>query len=557
MTGLSGFTSFVIRLCQFRSAMRRGQTQSGSGALDQRFVAGHWTSAASRDSYAETSRLILDASVLAIVLAGTTTALVVGSQWDNAHKVWSSSPKQQEVLIRICCTSQVDEWDTALCSARCRMGHAGLSTMLTATVGLLSILVASLVFIPTQLWSPITFQAVTKTRDTQMRRLLKLPIPTAIFMACNVSGFVLYSYSFLGMPGIETPALWEAALYLCLLLFCSELLVLLWVAPWRRILESTKETVCAIKALSSQNYAIWPSEEPDEQIHTQRRGFWKCRECASYRQSVLLFCVMYSFGVSVITESGTSAYHLWLLRIVTLLFIVFTRDKPVDFGALCVSGAAFGLTINARQLRAAILSHLAGKQYKGQVHRYKASFLRMADTMAVSYRWSSDVVTVSEGLSINMTEWQLGELVKAIDRSKCLYVWLDSCSVPQHIHDLKNILLSRMMAVYASAFVTLVLVSRERDTERYHEVRSQFCAMRGHVPGPLTPAPGITPGPITHNTNPFPAVLQICNWRPLCPVNDQRVHCMLVADVDAAGVLRMHAIHACHRGGAQRHGSGP
>ena len=82
------------------------------------------------------------------------------------------------------------------------------------------------------------------------------------------------------------------------------------------------------------------------------------------------------------------------------------------------------------------------------------------------------MVKVGTAVTLNMTDWQIQQLVLAIRRTTCRYVWLDVFSVPQEDQDrsLKKRLLSRMMAVYGSAFATLVLISKEYEGDRYHQV---------------------------------------------------------------------------------------
>lgn len=154
----------------------------------------------------------------------------------------------------------------------------------------------------------------------------------------------------------------------------------------------------------------------------------------------------------------------------SVALLLTSRDEPATFDTLRQSGAAFGLVINASQLRKALSAHLEGREYRGRVELYKASLLRMADSLAVSYRWNAQIVTVAGALKINMSDWQIQETVNAIKKTRCPYVWLDSCAVPEKTGSLKSVLLARMMAVYASARYTLVLISRETDSNRYHQV---------------------------------------------------------------------------------------
>ena len=58
-----------------------------------------------------------------------------------------------------------------------------------------------------------------------------------------------------------------------------------------------------------------------------------------------------------------------------------------------------------------------------------------------------------------------------LEQSNCLYVWIDHLSVPQEkkYRRMSRLLLSRMMAVYASAGITLALRSIEIEHSRYHQ----------------------------------------------------------------------------------------
>jgi hypothetical protein len=89
--------------------------------------------------------------------------------------------------------------------------------------------------------------------------------------------------------------------------------------------------------------------------------------------------------------------------------------------------------------------------------------------LPVSYRWQGTETFVCPGLKLNMSRWQMEELVRALSSTSCFYVWIDRLSVPQYESELQNTLLSRMMATYANARETLVLRSMEEKGSRYHE----------------------------------------------------------------------------------------
>jgi hypothetical protein len=93
----------------------------------------------------------------------------------------------------------------------------------------------------------------------------------------------------------------------------------------------------------------------------------------------------------------------------------------------------------------------------------------MEETLAVSYRWQVDEVTISPDCVLNMSRFQVEGLARAIKEQQCQYVWLDRLSVPQYECDLKYTLLARMMAVYAAAKATVAFRSLESPGSRYHE----------------------------------------------------------------------------------------
>jgi len=107
----------------------------------------------------------------------------------------------------------------------------------------------------------------------------------------------------------------------------------------------------------------------------------------------------------------------------------------------------------------------------------------MEATLAVSYRWQDTEVEVCPGLALNMSQWQMEQLLAALRDTTCFYVWIDRLSVPQKASELQNTLLSRMMATYASARETLVLRSLEKSGSRYHQ--RAWCVPTRRVDGSM------------------------------------------------------------------------
>eukprot|EP00951_Prasinocladus_malaysianus_P037470 scaffold402839_cov38-Prasinocladus_malaysianus.AAC.1 len=143
------------------------------------------------------------------------------------------------------------------------------------------------------------------------------------------------------------------------------------------------------------------------------------------------------------------------------------KDPEAGFPCLECTDTGFGLVVSASQLRKAIQAKLSGGLYAGEVQTYSGTFLRMRETLAVSYRWQDTSQEVTSDMFINMSVWQLRALCDAISNSNAHYVWIDRISVPQLLHmRLKKELLSRMMAVYATSGWTVALRSCEPEGHR-------------------------------------------------------------------------------------------
>jgi hypothetical protein len=139
----------------------------------------------------------------------------------------------------------------------------------------------------------------------------------------------------------------------------------------------------------------------------------------------------------------------------------------------------------ASQLSKALSTHLRGESHAGEkMPRYKATMLRMQETLALSYRWHDEnTIQLGSGLVLNMTRWQVESTLKGIQVTRCKYVWIDSLAIPADFESrkLQKTLLSRMMAVYSAALSTLALRSCEAEGDRYHQriwTLQEFCAAK-------------------------------------------------------------------------------
>jgi hypothetical protein len=163
---------------------------------------------------------------------------------------------------------------------------------------------------------------------------------------------------------------------------------------------------------------------------------------------------------------------VWAFRLLTILMLLSTHDSPSTFADLNPAEASFGLLVDAGDLKAALAAFHRGEEYTGPLVMTRASYYRMDDTLAVSYRWQNQETRVCQGLSLNMTAWQLRELERAVDTAGCLYVWLDRIALPQHTCGLQVTLLARYaFSLVFPCFICRRTIVDSRDTV----VSSRFC----------------------------------------------------------------------------------
>ena len=263
--------------------------------------------------------------------------------------------------------------------------------------------------------------------------------------------------------------------------------------------------------------------------------------------ALLLVTVLQMLHVDGARVGPVVAWLTWLASIAILCWALLVRDAPMRFDDIHEC-AAFGMVVVASDLAAILKADLAADDgdcssaeappYPHRVNlvdsqatssssseeedccadypagcprcqlllrRVPATLYRMQETLCISYRWQSQVravvrppghgpVAPASGLrnrvaGINMTRWQREQLLSAILRSSCTYVWLDVLSIPTALEppegtrlwELSEMLMARMMAVYATAGCTLALLSNETEGERYCQrawTLQEYCVAR-------------------------------------------------------------------------------
>eukprot|EP00873_Tetraselmis_striata_P016100 jgi/Tetstr1/436364/TSEL_025197.t1 len=239
--------------------------------------------------------------------------------------------------------------------------------------------------------------------------------------------------------------------------------------------------------------------------------FYESAASLNIKLMYLLVLIMFIFSIHIGVFGPANYAVVLALRAGILVVFLLSRDQPSSFRELRhdPQGAGFGLVVDACHLQQALHGFLRDAARPQALPTYKATVYRMEATMAVSYRWQGVEALVCPGLSLNMSRWQMEQLMRALETTSCFYVWIDRLSVPQDESQLQNTLLSRMMATFASARETLVLRARESGGSRYHErawTLSEFvcsaspmiCTEDSEVEAAKTPQAWSTDGQLSH-----------------------------------------------------------
>jgi hypothetical protein len=101
-----------------------------------------------------------------------------------------------------------------------------------------------------------------------------------------------------------------------------------------------------------------------------------------YYHTILVLISVFLWFHGSLKKSPLYVTCLWMFRLVAFLLLALTRDAPASFRDL-EKGAGFGLVADARHLAAAIEAHLEGLPPSATIARYKASTLRMPETVGL------------------------------------------------------------------------------------------------------------------------------------------------------------------------------
>ena len=187
------------------------------------------------------------------------------------------------------------------------------------------------------------------------------------------------------------------------------------------------------------------------------------------RRMMFMFFSYQTFAPSGHAYGYARFWLTWVTRVVFFLMILVQRDGESSFEDLKKDGAGFGLLVDAEDLRRSVKAATQGGRYGRRLRKYKGTMFRMQDTLVVSYRWQSCKTELTDGTSINMSLWQLEQLLDALNNTGCRYAWIDALAIPQDNSALQGLLITRMMAIYSGCRECLILRTVEEEGSRYHQ----------------------------------------------------------------------------------------
>ena len=382
--------------------------------------ASHWTAAASKDVYVETSRALLGIRRIVapfLILMSIVSTIQNAIFWAQGNPILAYRGPEG-----IPC-----EPGDRLCEAIWYGEPILFNLNLTIFVYTGTILV----LLPEILWSPVTLEAARQTGDWRLMRTRYLP-HLMLFPTFAIFG-LLVGQSLVDERVNHWVRKYQGISNLILLTY--QLIYVSWIhigPRATRVAPDGSHIQDRGSAIPSRlkSMQTWVSRASSSQSVTaapwwRRMSFLKIKEVGlSLHRDTLLIVVSLIFTPKETLRLYSYAPYLmgirWLLRITAIVLIIIASDEEVSFPALVETGAAFGLVVDASDLRKAISYYLRHQRpYMSSLRTYKATLPRMEETMSISYKWQEDNQPIASDIALNMSTWQLQSVVDALKRSNC------------------------------------------------------------------------------------------------------------------------------------------
>ena len=411
------------------------------------------------------------------ILKACLASLIPGLVSDFASLKWNwrnAGPRPAAYMAEVCGDTPSMHF--------CHFGYLGRRLIPDLCTDLENVPFLSLMLPPIGVYHRLSFSAAAKTSHGRFMWRFLVWAPLTWIVVGNLTWWPIYTPIQRVWAGTATKVEVEAYagarlafafVVSVLILYVFEIDIRL--ARWaRRLMAARRGNVVPLEAdsvdrsctsgdPSSEQKRRWAISEIFRYMYEARRSGLRVR------QMFFLFIAVSGFQ-PVGHAYGYGRFWLtWVARLCYLILFLVQRDRESTFKDLRVHGAGFGLLVDASDLRRSIKAALGGKKFTGRLRRYEGTMFRMQQTMAVSYRWQECKTRLSDSATINMNTWQLQQLLRAVNHTGCLYVWIDALAIPQDGSALQYQLLSRMKAVYSSCTNCIVLRTVEKPRERYHQ----------------------------------------------------------------------------------------
>ena len=262
-------------------------------------------------------------------------------------------------------------------------------------------------------WAPASIDAARKLGYITFLRILALPlilVAMALLLLTNFSLSIVILWRDDADSWVQRLPMRKFHFIACLILSVVGTGMLFWSGILRHAIRDLRS---ACQKLLSPGPKLVSDNVPGSQQQD--------RLAEHHRSTVLLLILIY---ICCIDESPEFVAFCitTCLRIMLVVLVFRTGERTSTFDDLTVDNAALGLVVDAKQLAAALRSMMAGKPWTGGLRKYRATVLRMQRTLAVSYKWQEQDRDLTPEVTLNMSDFQALEVVKAIRHSRCSYV---------------------------------------------------------------------------------------------------------------------------------------